>query len=79
MNESTAVDLEMAFISSEEDVMKILENLVHSMWKSAMECKDELDILDKKIIVPKLPFTRIPYDEVINKLQKRESGIKWGR
>ena len=79
LNESTAVDLEMAFISSEEDVMKILENLVHSMWKSARECKDELDILDKKIIVPKLPFTRIPYDEVINKLQKKESGIEWGQ
>jgi len=79
LNESTAVDLEMAFISSEEDVMKILENLVHNMWKSASECKDELDILDKKIIVPKLPFTRIPYDEVVSKLQKRESGIEWGQ
>ncbi len=79
LNESTAVDLEMAFISSEEDVMKILENLVHSMWKSASECKDELDILDKKIVIPKLPFTRIPYDEAIKKVQKRGSGIKWGQ
>ncbi len=79
LNESTAVDLEMAYISDEEEVMEILENLVHSMWKSASECKEELEILDKKIVIPKLPFTRIPYDEVINKLQERKSGIEWGQ
>jgi len=77
LNESTAVDLEMAYISDEEEVMEILENLVHSMWKSASECKEELEILDKKIAIPKLPFTRIRYDEVINKLQERKSGIEW--
>jgi len=79
LNESTAVDLEMAYISDEEDVMKILENLVHSMWKSAGECKEELEILDKKIVVPKLPFTRVPYDEVIHKLHERKSSIEWGQ
>jgi len=79
LNESTAVDLEMAYISDEEEVMEILENLVHSMWKSASECKEELEILDKKIAIPKLPFTRIRYDEVINKLQERKSGIEWGQ
>ena len=79
LNESTAVDLEMAYISDEEDVMKILENLVHSMWKSASECKEELEILDKKIVVPKLPFARMPYDEVIHKLHERKSSIEWGQ
>jgi aspartyl-tRNA synthetase len=34
----------MAFIKDEEDVMKILEGLVHNMWKKASECKEELDI-----------------------------------
>ena len=79
LNESTAVDLEMAYISDEEDVMGILENLVHSMWKSASECEEELEILDKKIAVPKLSFTRIPYDEVIHKLHERKSSIEWGQ
>lgn len=78
LNESTAVDLEMAFISSEEDVMKILEGLVHSMWKKASECKEELAILDKKIVVPKLPFIRVVYDDAIKKLNKNGSKIKWG-
>ncbi len=79
LNESTAVDLEMAYISDEEEVMEILENLVHSMWKSASECKEELEILDKKIVIPKLPFTRIAYDEVIHKLHERKSSIEWGQ
>jgi len=78
LNESTAVDLEMAFINNEEDVMKILEGLVHNMWKKAGECKEELDVLGKKIVVPKLPFKRVIYDEAIKKLNKNGSKIKWG-
>ena len=79
LNESTAVDLEMAYISSEEDVMKILERLVSSMWKRASECKQELELLEKNITVPSLPFPRISYDEVITKLRDRNSPIEWGQ
>ena len=78
LNESTAVDVEMAFINSEEEVMKILEGLVHAMWKKASLCKDELKILDKEIKVPKLPFTRISYDDAIKKLNDIKCDIKWG-
>jgi len=78
LNESTAVDLEMAFINGEEDVMKVLEGLVYYMWKKAGSCKEELEVLGKKIVVPKLPFRRIVYDDVVKKLNKKGSGIKWG-
>jgi len=78
LNESTAVDLEMAFIKNEEDVMKILEGLVHSMWKKAGEFKEELKILNKKIVAPKLPFERITYDNAVDFLQKNDSEINWG-
>ena len=78
LNESTAIDLEMAFIKDEEDVMKILEGLVHDMWKKASECKDELEVLGKKITIPKLPFKRVKYDDVIKNLNKNGSTIKWG-
>jgi len=78
LNESTAVDLEMAFIKSHEDVMKILEGLVQFMWKKAGECKEELKDLGKEIITPKLPFKRITYDQVIKKLNNTGSDIKWG-
>jgi len=78
LNESTAIDLEMAFINSEEDVMHVLENLVYNMWKRARDCKDEIDILGKEIVLPKLPFKRMPYDDVVKKLNKNGSEIKWG-
>jgi aspartyl-tRNA synthetase len=78
LNESTAVDVEMAFIQDEEDVMKILEHLVQAMWKRASECNDELEILKKIVTVPKLPFTRITYDDVISKIQQQHSQIQWG-
>ena len=78
LNESTAIDVEMAFIQDEDDVMRILEELVHAMWKRASECTEELEILKKTVIVPKLPFIRIPYDEVVKKIQQRQSLIQWG-
>jgi len=79
LNESTAVDLEMAFIKDEEDVMKILENLVCNMWKRSGECRDDLDVLGKKVVVPELPFKRIKYDDVIKKLNKKGCEIVWGQ
>jgi len=79
LNESTAVDVEMAFIQSEEDVMKILEHLVHAMWKRASECVEELAVLNKTITVPKLPFVRVPYDEAVTIVQSHGSSITWGQ
>ena len=38
----------------------------------------KLKLLDKKIVTPKLPFKRLTYDEVIKKLNKNGSEIKWG-
>jgi aspartyl-tRNA synthetase len=78
LNESTAIDLEMAFIKNEEDVMQILENLVYSMWRKASECKEELKILDKEINLPKLPFIRLKYDEVLKILNENGQKMNWG-
>jgi len=79
LNESTAVDLEMAFIKDEEDVMKILEKLVYHMWKRAGECKDELEVLGKKNSLPKMPFKRVSYNDAVKKLNKKGSKITWGQ
>ncbi|MFH1100937.1 MAG: aspartate--tRNA(Asn) ligase [Methanobacteriota archaeon] len=78
LNESTAVDLEMAFISSEEDVMHVLEHLVHAMWKRAGECSKELELLGKTVTVPRVPFPRVTYDDAVLRLQKRGSSVSWG-
>ena len=78
LNESTAIDVEMAFINSEEEVMKILEKLVYKMWGKAKENKDELKVLNKEIQLPNLPFKRISYDNAIVKLNNENVRINWG-
>ena len=79
LNESTAVDIEMAFIESEEDVMGVLERLVHAMWKRASECTDELNVLKKSVTVPSLPFQRLLYDDIVKELRAKKSPIEWGQ
>ncbi|HID24952.1 MAG TPA: aspartate--tRNA(Asn) ligase [Thermoplasmata archaeon] len=78
LNESTAVDVEMAFIRDEEDVMRFLENLVLNIWRKVSELKDEVSLLNATMEVPSLPFRRITYDEVIEKLHERDVEISWG-
>lgn len=78
LNESTAVDVEMAFIESEEDVMKVLEILVASMWAAAGEQLNALDVLDKRIDVPDTPFRRVTYDEVLSLLSDHDCKLEWG-
>jgi aspartyl-tRNA synthetase len=78
LNESTAVDVEMAFIDSEEDVMQVLEELVASMWLRASEQSVALSVLDKSIDVPKTPFRRVTYDEALSLLSNRDCEVEWG-
>jgi aspartyl-tRNA synthetase len=79
LNESTAVDVEMAFINSEEDVMKILEELVQAMWIKASEMNNESSLFEKKLTIPDVPFPRLKYDSVVEILQKNDSDIQWGQ
>jgi nondiscriminating aspartyl-tRNA synthetase len=79
LNESTAVDVEMAFIRDEAEVMEILEHLVHVIWKRAAACAEELEMLKKTVSVPKVPFVRVRYDDVIKKIQQNNSPIQWGQ
>lgn len=78
LNESTAVDVEMAFIESEEDVMQVLEKLVAAMWKKAGEQINSLKILEKSIESPHIPFQRLSYDEVLSLLSKNDCEVEWG-
>ncbi len=79
LNESTAVDVEMAFIKDEDEVMDVLEHLVYAMWKRASVCTDELEVLKKSVTVPKLPFLRLCYDDAITKVQQQNSQTQWGQ
>jgi len=78
LNESTAIDIEMAFIENEEDVMKIAEGLTNAIIQKILEENNrELEVLGVKVDLPSLPYPRISYDEVVEILQK-EMDFKWG-
>ncbi|HEC76846.1 MAG TPA: aspartate--tRNA(Asn) ligase [Thermoplasmatales archaeon] len=78
LNESTAIDMEMAFIEDEEDVMKIAECMTdYAVQKILDENSKEIEILNTEVDMPSLPYPRISYDEVVEILQK-EIDFKWG-
>jgi len=78
LNESTAVDIEMAFIDSEKDVMKIAEEMTdYAVERILDENSKQLDLLHVSPDMPSLPYKRIRYDEVVEILQK-EMDFKWG-
>ena len=78
LNESTAIDVEMAFIKDEEDVMKVGEEMVKAVMERIVEDRGkELSIIGTDIEIPETPFTRITYDEVSEILEKK-TDFKWG-
>jgi aspartyl-tRNA synthetase len=79
LSEFISVDIEQAFATA-EDVMSVLEELVQYMCKTLKEkCQKELKILNYNIEVPKTPFKRFTYDEVIDELKKENLYIPWGQ
>jgi aspartyl-tRNA synthetase len=58
LNESTAFDLELSFIESEEDVMKAIEGLLTAIWTAVAKLKADVP-------VPTGAFRRVPYEEAL--------------
>ena len=66
LNESTAFDFEMAWIRDEDDVLAMIEGLLHHIWKHVVEtCPDEIEALGADVPVPALPFRRVTYHEAL--------------
>ena len=78
LSEFISVDVEQAFADA-NDVMRLLEQVMQHTCKTVKEkCTEELATLKHKIAVPKLPFKRLTYDEVLNALKKEDIAISWG-
>lgn len=78
LSEFISVDTEMAFANA-EDVMKILEDLIHQVSKDVQnKCQRELNLLNHKIKVPKIPFKRLTYSEILQELENEKIHIPWG-
>jgi aspartyl-tRNA synthetase len=62
---------EMAFIKDERDTMRVEEGLiVYCLKKVKRECKKELEILNKKIEIPKTPFPELTFPEIYDILEE---------
>ena len=72
ISEFLSLDFEMAWIESEEDVMRTLERMVVYVLKGL---KKETDL---RLKVPELPFKRFTYDYVLKTLEKVGVEIEWG-
>ena len=80
LNEIRQMDIEMSFVKSEEDAMQILEKVfVHILKSVQKNRKNELEVLNRKLMIPKLPFKRITYTQAVEALKKRREKIELGQ
>lgn len=78
LSEFVSVDIEKAFANA-EDVMAILEQVIHFSCKTVKEkCTKELATLKHKLEVPDLPFKRLTYAQVLNDLNQKGIEIPFG-
>jgi aspartyl-tRNA synthetase len=78
LSEFISIDIEEAFATA-EDVMKTLEELISEVCRNVKEkCDKELKILKHKVDVPKTPFKRFTYDEILKELTSEGVNISWG-
>lgn len=78
LSEFTSIDIEAAFMDY-NDVMNILEALVMEVYKFTSEkCKKEQESIGHTIEIPKSPFERITYTQVIEELKKIGEKVEFG-
>lgn len=78
LSEFTSIDLEAAFMDY-TDVIQILEDLVVQVFRDVIaNCQKEIAILERKLEVPKTPFERVTYSQLIDELAKKGVELKFG-
>jgi len=78
LSEVISIDMEEAFTTA-DGAMKTLENLIAHVFKIVKEsCAEELKTLKQKIEIPKTPFEKYTYDDVLKELRKKKIAITWG-
>lgn len=78
LSEFTSIDLEAAFMDY-TDVIQILEDVVVAVFRDVISnCQAELAILERKLEVPKTPFDRITYSQIISELSQKGIDLKFG-
>lgn len=71
--EFTSIDMELAWVESHEEVMQMEERLIHAALSAVKEQLGEevKSGFDVEVVVPELPFPRIPISEVKRIVEER--------
>ena len=90
LNEFISFDIECSW-STDEDVMGVLERMIHHMWQSVAndeESKSYIATINEyrtskgeepvEVIVPELPFPRVSYCDAIRIIKEKGGEIEWG-
>lgn len=78
LSEFTSIDIEAAFFDY-TDVMGVLEDLVVSVFKDVENnCQEELNTLERTIEVPKQPFERVTYSQILKELAAAGITLNFG-
>lgn len=79
LTEHRTCAVELGFIESEKDTMRIEEQVIVSALKNAKEkCKKELAFLGIDIKIPKTPFPELKFPDIYEVLEKLGKKIKVG-
>tara|TARA_B100000459_G_scaffold145475_1_gene109917 strand:- start:6685 stop:8091 length:1407 start_codon:yes stop_codon:yes gene_type:complete len=90
LNEFISFDIECSW-ANDDDVMGVLERMIHHMWKSVAEDPESQKFIGTinayratqdeepvEVIVPELPFPRLSYCDAIETIQRKGGKIEWG-
>ncbi len=78
LSEVISVDIEEAFVTV-EDVTKTLEEMIRHVFQTVEDrCKSELAILKHRLSLPKAPFERLTYDQILEELRAEGVDVPWG-
>lgn len=90
LNEFISFDIECSW-ANDEDVMGILERMIHHIWQSISEdeeCLAHIATINQfrvtqdeepiELIVPELPFPRVSYCDAIKIIKEKGGKIEWG-
>lgn len=79
LNEIRQMDVEIGFVKSEEDAMRVIEEVYVEILKSVnKDCEEELKLLGRKLSIPELPLKRVTYTQCTDHLKKKGENINWG-
>jgi len=79
INEMIQMDIEVAFVRDEEDVLKYYDGyLDYAINHIIRNHEDDLKILDIDLKPIKTPIKRLTYDEALEILKKAKVKINWG-